>query len=332
MRSAVLGSVALLAAASGFLYSQGSTKPLDRSPHKILFVPVEKNINLEVLDWGGTGRPLVFLAGSGFTAHEFDDFAPKFTRNHHVYGITRRGYGASSAPPPTENNYSADRLGEDVIGVIDYLRLDHPVLVGHSLAGQELSYVASHNPEKAAGLIYLDAAYSYAYYSPALGDPIIDSVDLHQQLTQFMTFGLRSSEELETMRETAARLAADFEVLEKQRALMPPQPPVAANAPPPPPIPMAIAKGREKFTAIHDPVLAFFADPHDFGNLYKDNPKALAAVIANDRETTTAQADAFRNGVPSAQVILIPHASHFIFKSNEAEVVKDMNAFLARVQ
>ena len=52
-------------------------------------------VSLEVVDWGGRGTPLVFLAGLGSTAHVFDDFAPQFTDSFHVVGITRRGFGAS---------------------------------------------------------------------------------------------------------------------------------------------------------------------------------------------------------------------------------------------
>jgi len=37
---------------------------------------VEKNVKLEVLDWGGSGEPLVLLAGPGNSAHIFDKFAP----------------------------------------------------------------------------------------------------------------------------------------------------------------------------------------------------------------------------------------------------------------
>jgi hypothetical protein len=91
-------------------------------------VTVENGVSLEVLDWGGTGRPLVFLAGLGATAHDFDKLAPQFTPHHHVFAITRRGFGASSKPVPTVANYSAERLGEDVLIVIQSLKLDHPVL------------------------------------------------------------------------------------------------------------------------------------------------------------------------------------------------------------
>ena len=61
-------------------------------------------MKLEVLDWGGSGRGLVLLAGLGSTAHVYDDFAPKLTSEYHVYGITRRGFGASSAPTPRDRN------------------------------------------------------------------------------------------------------------------------------------------------------------------------------------------------------------------------------------
>jgi len=153
--------------------------------HKVQFIGVENNVKLEVLDWGGSGRPLILLAGLGGTAHVFDRFAPILSGSYHVYGITRRGFGKSSAPTPTSENYTADRLGDDVLAVIDQLNLNKPVLVGHSIAGEELSSIASRRPEKVAGLIYLDAAYSYAYYDPAHGGFDIDLAETRRKLGQF---------------------------------------------------------------------------------------------------------------------------------------------------
>ncbi len=153
----------------------------DPSPHSVQFVTVEDKVRLEVLDWGGKGQSVVLLAGLGNTAHVFDNFAPKLTAMYHVYGITRRGYGASSAP---DFGYSADRLGDDVLAVIDALKLDRPVLAGNSLAGEELSSVGSRHPEKVAGLIYLDAAYAYAYYDKTRGDLFFDLLDLEKKLDQ----------------------------------------------------------------------------------------------------------------------------------------------------
>ena len=92
------------------------------------FVAVEPNVKLEVLDWGGSGPPIVFLAGLGNTAHVFEDFAPRLRANHHVYGITRRGFGQSSV---SRVGYSPDRLGDDVLAVVDSLHLIKPVLIGN---------------------------------------------------------------------------------------------------------------------------------------------------------------------------------------------------------
>ena len=55
----------------------------DRSPHTVQFVNIDENVKLEVLDWGGSGRPIVLLAGLRNTAHIFDDFAPKLTAQYH---------------------------------------------------------------------------------------------------------------------------------------------------------------------------------------------------------------------------------------------------------
>ena len=150
------GTALLLVSIAGRLSAQQPLPWRDPSPHFVQFVTVDDKVKLEVLDWGGSGRSVVMLAGLGNTAHIFDDFAPKLTSEYHVYGITRRGYGASSVPA---SGYSANRLGDDVLAVLEALKLDRPVLVGHSIAGEELSSVGTRHPERVAGLIYLDAGY-----------------------------------------------------------------------------------------------------------------------------------------------------------------------------
>ena len=107
----------------------------------VQLISVEKDVKIEALDWGGTGRPLVFLAGAGNDAHVFDTFAPKFVSGYHVYGVTRRGFGGSSHPAFITSNYTAERLGSDVLAVMTALHIDHPALIGHSLAGEEMSWI-----------------------------------------------------------------------------------------------------------------------------------------------------------------------------------------------
>jgi non-heme chloroperoxidase len=132
---------------------------VDRSPHRVRFVAVAPGVRLEVLDWGGQGPPLVFLSGLQDVAHGFDDFAPRFTDRHHVLAITRRGYGASSRP---RSGYDLATRVADLAAVLDSLHLARVALVGHSIAGDELTAFAGGHPERVSRLVYLDAAYDHS--------------------------------------------------------------------------------------------------------------------------------------------------------------------------
>jgi pimeloyl-ACP methyl ester carboxylesterase len=300
--------------------------------YTVRFITVDEDVQLEVVDWGGAGRPVVLLAGLGDTAHVFDKFAAKLTQEYHVYGITRRGFGASSVPA---EGYSADRLGDDVLAVIDALELDRPVLMGHSIAGEELSSVGSRHPEKVAGLVYLDAAYSYAYYDPARGDFNIDLFALSDKLDRLKPgSGLRDPRPL--LEEIVASLPGFERVLRQQLkdldALPTPRaanPPAATGGPQPTRPGLAAARaimaGQQKYTAIRGPILAIYALPHDMGS---DNPEAAAAQARDITDITGPRANAFEAGVPSARVVRLPHASHYVFRSNEADVLREINAFV----
>lgn len=301
---------------------------LDSAPHSVQFVTVDDNVKLEVLDWGGSGRPLVLLAGLGDTAHVFDKFAPKLTATYHVYGITRRGFGASSAPVPGNSNYSAGRLGDDVAAVLDALKLNHPVLVGHSIAGEELSAVATRHPERVAGLIYLDAGYSYAFYDRSHGDGTIDLIELRKELGQ-LSPGMMSLDQKPLIQKLLQTALPQFETDLRDQLKTAQAMPIPATLPQIPPVFSAVMAGEQAFTDIRVPVLAMFAVPHDLGPAFQNDPVARAAAETSDLSHTGEQADALEKGIPLAHVVRLPHANHYIFLSNEADVLREMNAFLA---
>lgn len=234
----------------------------DPAPHTDQFVTVDKDVRLEVLDWGGSGRPLVLLAGMGNTAHIFDRLAPKLIDQFHVYGITRRGFGASSMPA---SGYSADRLADDVLKVIEALKLNRPVLAGHSVAGEELSSIGSRHPEKVAGLVYLEAAYAYAIDDPALS------------------------------------------------CTLPPAPPQEGS---PKTVNAAIQAGTQRYTGIKSRALAIYAAPKE------------GAPAGGPALTREACAKAFEKGAPSSRIVQLPGATHYLFISNEAEVLKEIRDFI----
>lgn len=295
---------------------------IDPSPHKVIFVPVEKDVRLEVLDWGGSGPPLIFLPGNGNTAHVFDGFAPKFTAKHHVYGITRRGFGLSSRPAPTADNYDADRLGDDVLAVIDALKLDRSVIAGHSLAGEEMSSVGTRHPEKVSGLIYLDASYDYAFYNPQGINTEVDFSTMHRNLVEgYWASPSQARALIQEMQATLPLLQKDLQVLLDHFQGLPdpptPSPRKLRNR-----IEESIFSGMRKYTAVRMPVLAIVASPHACpGNCEDPKVKAQEAEVV-------VQTDAFEAATPSARVLRIPNAAHYVFLTNEADVAREMNAFM----
>ena len=128
----------------------------DAAKHVTGMVAVEPNVRLHYLDFGGRGPTLLFLPGLGNTAHAFDDFAPRFTDRYHVVALTRRGFGESDHP---DTGYDIPRLVEDIRQAIDRLRLGKVTLIGHSIAGEEMTRFAAEYPERVTSLVYLDAAY-----------------------------------------------------------------------------------------------------------------------------------------------------------------------------
>lgn len=209
-------------------------------------VEMEKDVSLEVIDWGGTGKPLVLLTGLGDDAHIFDNFAPKLTAKYHVYGVTRRGRGGSSKPAPTEANYSADRLGEDVLAVIDALHLVKPILAGHSLAGEELSYIGSTHPERVAGLIYLEAGYPYALYDQTHGQLDLDVIELRKQLRPLINgYAFEAVKDYSGLIANLQRVEKELEQHQQDTKDLPP----SWVSPRMTPDLFAIMEGREEFTS-----------------------------------------------------------------------------------
>jgi len=318
--------LALIAFTALFAHGLHAQDRPDTSTHTVQFITVDKDVKLEVLDWGGTGRPLVFLAGGGRTAHDYDDFAPKFTTKYHVIGITRRGFGASSKPAPTSGNYAADRLADDVLAVMNALKLNRPVLIGHSLAGEELSSIGSRYPEKVAGLIYLDAAYPWAFYDSSKGDSWLDMLAVKKVLDALAAGATYDRAFVQDLSASVSQLAKDMPDEEKRTASMPGAAPGA-----PPPISLAMLFGEQKYTKIPVPILAISAVPHNLDGAPGD-AATKAALKAADLARTTALANTFEAGVPSAHVIRIANADHTVFRSNEPEVFQEMDAFLSKLQ
>jgi non-heme chloroperoxidase len=308
------------------LYAQPDASWQDPSPHTIQFVTVDEDVRLEVLDWGGNGRPLVLLPGGGDTAHVFDDFAPKLTSDFHVYGITRRGFGESGFAPLTSG---ADTFGDDVLSVLDALKLESPVLVGHSIAGQELSSIGTRYSNRVAALVYLDAAYPYAFDNgevPTFTD--LSEVGFPEPLppteTDLATF--------DALRQYYTRVLGFMypeAELRQKRSATPDGRVGPARFFPGGPVLLA---GVKQYVQIQPPALFIVSSqsPGRWAEISTD--PAIRAQIAGLNALLERQAKAIEDALPSVRVVKLKRANHYVFLSNEADVLREMRAFLRRLR
>jgi non-heme chloroperoxidase len=303
---------------------------IDSTLHKVTFSTVEPGVKVEVVDWGGTGRPLVLLTGLGDNAHIFDTFAPKLTGKYHVYGITRRGFGASDTPPPIGDNYSADRLGDDVLAVLNQLKLDRPVLAAHSIGGEELSSIGSRYPERVAGLIYVDAGYWYALYPGLEGGIEIDGNELRKKL-QAIQDATTPQEQRgmveEVLKTDMPRYQQELVARDKDLLAMPDtsRPPEGQMKSRDYISKHAVHSGEQRYTQLKCPVLAIFNVPKASNSLSDTEAK----VPPKSKSSSEIQAAAFATLGPNVRVVRIPGAAHYIFRSNESDVLREINAFIA---
>ncbi len=300
----------------------------DPSSHASRLIPVAQDVRLEVLDWGGTGRPLVLLAGGGDTAHVFDDFAPKLTRDFHVYGITRRGFGASTFAPVTSG---ADTFGDDVLAVLDALKLERPTLAGHSIAGQELSSIGTRYPKRIAALVYFDAGFPYAFDNgkiptfeeivkvfnsgapqqpPPTDADLATFAGLRQYYTRVLGFTYPEAE------------------LRQKRSVTP-----EGRVGPPLSFPggASVLTSITKFAEIPVPTLFLVSSQHPGQWAVGSTDLKIAGQITALSALKARQAKSIEEGLPGAQVVMLPASNHHVFLSNEADVLREMRAFLGRL-
>ena len=124
------------------------------------------------------------------------------------------------------------------------------------------------------------------------------------------------------------RLAAFEATLREWRKYLDAMPPLPTSVEPTLTPVQAILEGQQKFAAIRIPALAIYAIPKSLGLPFENNPAARNASDAAQVAFDGAQVEAFRKAVPSARIVVLPHANHFVFRSNEADVLREIHAFL----
>lgn len=276
----------------------------------IRMIRMGRGVTLEVLDWGGRGRPLVFLAGLGNTAHVFDAFAPQFTDRFHVVGITRRGFGASAGALPPN---SLDTLVADITAIIDSLGLGQVVLVGHSIAGEEMTRFAEIHRARCAGLVYLDAAYDRSG---------VDTLASKQPLAPSPTVRVEDTASFASIRALYARVLgveapeSDIRATERFDAAGRYRGSVTSG-----PLKARVTSGKQvaRYDRVHCPALAAYAVPdsiadvipyfREFDAIGRTQAESVLAFV----QRVVADAQARIVELPSYQIVDVHGSNHYLF-------------------
>jgi pimeloyl-ACP methyl ester carboxylesterase len=113
-----------------------------------------RGVGLHYLDWAGDGAPLVILHGEGHLAALWAPIASALARRFRVVAVDQRGHGASDRP----GEYDRRAFVEDFIALLDALKIEHPVVVGHSLGGAVALLAEAERPGTASQLVLIEPA------------------------------------------------------------------------------------------------------------------------------------------------------------------------------
>ncbi|MBK6411670.1 3-oxoadipate enol-lactonase [Sphingopyxis sp.] len=107
---------------------------------------------------GREGRPILMLSNSlGTTMEMWKPQLPAFAENFRVLRYDSRGHGASDAPA---GGYSMDRLGRDVVEILDGLGFDKVHFCGLSMGGMVGQWLGFRAPERIDRLILCNTSAS----------------------------------------------------------------------------------------------------------------------------------------------------------------------------
>lgn len=111
---------------------------------------------------GDAGRPVLILSHSlGASMAMWDEQVASLAGEYAILRYDTRGHGASDAPA---GDYSLDRLGRDVLAVMDHLGIASARFCGLSLGGMTGQWLGVHAPERIERLVI---ANSSAHMGPA---------------------------------------------------------------------------------------------------------------------------------------------------------------------
>ncbi|WP_459193345.1 alpha/beta fold hydrolase [Halosimplex sp. J119] len=265
------------------------------------FVEVDGGVRLHYARTGGDGPPLVVAHGV------FDDglaripLARDLADQYDVILYDARGHGQSDAP---ESGYGADDRAADLIGLLDGLDVENPLLLGHSMGGDTVLATAANYPDRPRAVVAVDPAGLMGDDSDD-GDDGPDEEEIEGVREQVLWWHDHSKAEL---LEADDELAGHAEAGQEELASL-------------------LADARLRVSAnITEVFRNGWADPDRY---YADVDAPTLVLRADVDEQAREQDRESVDLIPDSRLIHVDDAGHCIFRDQREVATEEVRSFLA---
>jgi N-formylmaleamate deformylase len=240
-----------------------------------------------------SGRAVVLCHGFSDQGRQYGPLARALRDDYDVIMVDARYHGYSEAPRWAED---PDSMSHDLVGLIDALKLDHPVAGGHSMGAGYVFRAAALYPDMLRGIMLEDPGWR----DPASRRPRLDTKAEVERFRQ-MTFEEHRAEWQKNHPQWTDEM---LDLMAQTKHLLSPEVVRRIWSPVP---------WKETLVQIRCPILVFTADP------------ALGAGVT---EEAIAQAKAL---VPTIERVHTPGVGHLIRYDSPEPYTSAAKAFLARI-
>lgn len=114
-----------------------------------------KSMDMFYLDTRTEGRPVILcLHGRWGRAETWADLIDRYGESYRVIAPDQRGHGLSSRP--TNASYTPREMADDIVELLDFLKVDSAIIVGHSMGGAVAGHLAALYPRYVQAVAILD--------------------------------------------------------------------------------------------------------------------------------------------------------------------------------
>ncbi|WP_225976318.1 alpha/beta fold hydrolase [Mucilaginibacter ginsenosidivorax] len=116
----------------------------------------------------GEGKPLVLLHGAFYTIEmNWGQLIPELAKTRKVIAVEMQGHGHT---PFSDRKLDIATMASDVVGVMDFLKIDSADVAGYSMGGSIAYQLVVKSPKRVKKLVIISSTYKSGGWLPVIND------------------------------------------------------------------------------------------------------------------------------------------------------------------